>query len=102
MQILDDRNPFSIVVTSVGNIEEGKLNASVARGSVEWQEESLLILGKTLGLMWELDVPDGIFYFLQNTYLTLTLTSRVLFSVIRITDTSINVDGGGWSRYEML
>lgn len=51
---------------------------------------------------WELDVPDGISYFLQNTYLTLTLTSRVLFSVIRITDTSINVDGGGWSRYEML
>lgn len=93
MQILGDRNPFSIVVTSVGTIEEGKLNASVARGSVEWQEESLLILGKTLGLMWELDVPDGIFYFLQNTYLTLTLTSRVLFSVIRITDTSIDVDG---------
>lgn len=60
---------------------------------MEWQEESLLILGKTLGLMWELDVPDGIFYFLQNTYLTLTLTSRVLFSVIRITDTSIDVDG---------
>lgn len=84
MQILDDRNPFSIVVTSVGNIEEGKLNASVARGSMEWQEESLLILGKTLGLMWELDVPDGIFYFLQNTYLTLTLTSRVLFSVIEL------------------
>lgn len=93
MQILDDRNLFSIVATSVRTIEEGKLNASVARGSVEWQEESLLILGKTLGLMWELDVPDGISYFLQNTYLTLILTSRVLFSVIRITDTSINVDG---------
>lgn len=65
-----------------------------ARGSVEWQEESLLTWGKTLGLMWELNVPDGIFYFLHSPYKTsLTLTSRVLFSVIRITDTSINVNG---------
>lgn len=60
MQKLDFRNHFSIVATCVGNVEEGKLNASVAKGSVEWQEESLLTRGKTLGLEWELDVPDGI------------------------------------------